>query len=237
MHSDSAALIREGRAAGKCPCRRGHCCRMIRFKGPAGTRGVEYEPVMRKSPKIRATHGSGNVFADLGFPEADVELAKADLAICVQRFLDRPGLTLNRAALLLKWERSKIPPLFNGQLSAMTIDGLLRMIAALGNDVDIVITSRGRRRKRGSLRVVESRSGNDVAMESLGARKSARVRPRHHGSSLPASFAQGEFPNKGTRNRSLRKLNAGTDINASSVDIQSRSARRSTRRRSTAGSR
>lgn len=155
---------------------------------------------MRKSSKIRVIHGSGNVFADLGLPERDVELAKVDLAIRVQRFLDRPGLTLNRAALRLKGERSRIPPAFNGRLAAMTIDALLRMLAAIGNDVEIVVTSRPGRSKRGSLRLVESRSENPV-VESAAERDSGRLRRRRRVSAVPVSSARGQSSSKGTQNR------------------------------------
>ena len=41
-----------------------------------------------KTEQIKVTESSGNVFADLGLPNADERLAKADLAIAIKRELD-----------------------------------------------------------------------------------------------------------------------------------------------------
>jgi predicted XRE-type DNA-binding protein len=51
---------------------------------------------------------TGNVFADLGLREPDVELAKADLAIRIYRLAEHRRLTPDEAAALLNVPRSEL---------------------------------------------------------------------------------------------------------------------------------
>jgi predicted XRE-type DNA-binding protein len=53
--------------------------------------------------------GSGNVFADLGFPNADELLAKAELAIRITDILRRRRLTQVQAAEILGVDQPKEP--------------------------------------------------------------------------------------------------------------------------------
>jgi len=50
-----------------------------------------------KSKKMEVTRGSGNVFRDLGYTDADVQQFKAILAAEIIKALDREGLTLRAA--------------------------------------------------------------------------------------------------------------------------------------------
>lgn len=99
---------------------------------------------------------SGNVFADLGIPEPDVELAKADLAIRIQRLAAHRRLTPDEAAALLKVSRSDLPALLQGRLATCSLDQLLRMLTWLGDDIEILIRPRLQRIKRGALRVLQA---------------------------------------------------------------------------------
>lgn len=102
-----------------------------------------------------STPSSGNVFADLGISEPDVELAKADLAIRVQRLAEHRRLTPGEAAALLKVPELELPELFQGRLATCSVDQLLRMLTWLGDDVEIIIRPRLQRTKRGAIRVVQ----------------------------------------------------------------------------------
>lgn len=48
---------------------------------------------MSKETKVSVS--SGNVFADLGLPNADEELAKVDLAFEISQIIEERGLTQN----------------------------------------------------------------------------------------------------------------------------------------------
>jgi predicted DNA-binding transcriptional regulator AlpA/predicted XRE-type DNA-binding protein len=107
-------------------------------------------------PRPPVTLSSGNVFADLGLAEHDVDLAKADLAIRIHRLAEHRRLTPEEAATLLRVPQSELPALFQGQLATCSLDQLLRMLTWLGDDVEILIRPRLQRTKRGALRVLQA---------------------------------------------------------------------------------
>ncbi len=51
---------------------------------------------------------SGNVFADLGIPDADEHLVKADLASHIRKVLQERGLTQTEAAKLLGTSQARV---------------------------------------------------------------------------------------------------------------------------------
>lgn len=99
---------------------------------------------------------SGNVSAALGVPEPDVELAKADLAIRIQRLSEQRRLQIEEAAALLKVPTSELPALFAGRLATCSLDQLVRLLTWLGDDIEITIRPRLQRTKRGVLRVLQA---------------------------------------------------------------------------------
>jgi predicted DNA-binding transcriptional regulator AlpA/predicted XRE-type DNA-binding protein len=99
---------------------------------------------------------SGNVYQDLSISEPDIELAKADLAIRIQRLSEHRRLTLGEAAVLLKVPQSHLADLFQGRLATCSIDQLLRVLTSLGDDVEITIRPRLQRTRRGALRVLQA---------------------------------------------------------------------------------
>jgi predicted DNA-binding transcriptional regulator AlpA/predicted XRE-type DNA-binding protein len=99
---------------------------------------------------------SGNVLEDLGVPEPDIVLAKADLAIRVQRLAEHRQLTPNQAATVLKVPPSDLADLFQGRLATCSFDQLLRMLTCLGDDVEITIRPRLQRTRRGAVRVLQA---------------------------------------------------------------------------------
>jgi hypothetical protein len=54
------------------------------------------------SKKIEVEEGSGNIFADIGLPNPEERLAKADLAIRIAETIRARPLTQTRAARILK---------------------------------------------------------------------------------------------------------------------------------------
>jgi predicted XRE-type DNA-binding protein len=97
---------------------------------------------------------SGNVFADLGLPDADVTLAKAELAARIGTILADRRMTQREAAEVLGIDQPGVSDLLRGQLRRYSSDRLFRFLNALGHDVDIVVINRGARARRaGRLRV------------------------------------------------------------------------------------
>jgi predicted XRE-type DNA-binding protein len=83
--------------------------------------------------------GSGNVFADLGLPNAEERLTKADLAMRVTETIRARGLTQEKAAVLLDIDQPKISRLLHGQLSGFSTERLIHFLTLLGQDVMIVV--------------------------------------------------------------------------------------------------
>ena len=100
-----------------------------------------------KDAKMGVVKSSGNVFADLGLPNADEELAKAELAFAIRQRIKAKGMTQGEATELLGTDQAKVSLLTNGRVSSFTFDRLVRFLNALEIDVKIVIepaSERGR---------------------------------------------------------------------------------------------
>jgi predicted XRE-type DNA-binding protein len=108
------------------------------------------------SAAIRVTEGSSNVFADVAVAEPEEELAKAQLASHIRRAIKRRRLTQVHAARLMGLDQPKVSAIMNGRLAGFSSDRLMRFLAALGQDVEILIKARSRGRERGRIRVVEA---------------------------------------------------------------------------------
>ena len=83
--------------------------------------------------------GSGNVFADLGFPDADAHLVKAELVSRIDDIVRDRGLTQTEAARLMGLSQPDVSRLLRGDFREYSLERLLRLLNALGRDIDIVI--------------------------------------------------------------------------------------------------
>lgn len=113
---------------------------------------------MAKKSAILVTPSSGNVFADLGFAEPEEELAKAQLVSRIQDIVKQRRLTQVAAASLMGIDQPKVSALLNGRLANFSSGRLMRLLTTLGQDVEIVIRAKSRRRQRGRVRVVEAQA-------------------------------------------------------------------------------
>ncbi len=82
---------------------------------------------------------SGNVFADLGLPNADQALAKAELARRLCAVISAKKLTQARAAAVLGIDQPKISALMRGKFDGFSTDRLFRLLNAVGQDVEIIV--------------------------------------------------------------------------------------------------
>ena len=112
---------------------------------------ARYETNRNSGDQIAFSIGSGNVFADLGRPDAVEALLKADLARQIGRIIGERQLTQTDAATLLGADQPKVSALLRGKLSGFSLDRLVRYAAALDQDVQIVV-----RPKKPLARVAES---------------------------------------------------------------------------------
>jgi predicted XRE-type DNA-binding protein len=107
---------------------------------------------MRKRRTIRIERGSGNVFEDLGFPDADTHLLKAGLVSRIDQIVRDRRLTQAKAAELLGLSQPDVSRLLRGHFRDYSLERLFRLLTALGRDVEIVVR-KPRARRAGRLRV------------------------------------------------------------------------------------
>lgn len=98
---------------------------------------------------------SGNVFEDLGLPQPDEALAKADLAIQIRSIASHRHLTQAEAARLLGTTQPKISDLFAGKIAGFSLERLIKYLMLLNRDVTLVVTPKSQSSRRAMLRVVK----------------------------------------------------------------------------------
>jgi len=93
------------------------------------------------------TVSTGNIFADLGFPDAEERMAKTNLAFQINVLIKRKKLTQKQAAELLDIDQPKISALSTGKLSGFSLERLFRFLTILGQNITINITPKARSKK------------------------------------------------------------------------------------------
>ena len=89
--------------------------------------------------------GSGNVFKDLGIPNAEEHLVKAQLVFKIDTIMKDRGLKQADAADLLGVKQPDVSKMLRGDFKQFSVERLLRFLVALNQDVEIVVTPhRGR---------------------------------------------------------------------------------------------
>lgn len=84
--------------------------------------------------------GSGNVYRDLGLPDADVRQAKAILAAKIIGILDDDGLSTRQAQARTGIAQSEFVRIRRASLERFTIDRLMTVINKLGQRVELAVT-------------------------------------------------------------------------------------------------
>lgn len=107
---------------------------------------------MSEKDDTRIEHGSDNVFADLGRPDPETHLLKAELVSRIDQIIRERRLTQARAAELLGISQPDVSRLLRGNFRDYSVERLLRLLTSLGRDVEIVIR-KTRARRQGRLSV------------------------------------------------------------------------------------
>ena len=110
--------------------------------------------VKKREADIPVTASSGNVFADLGLAEPEEELTKAQLATHIRQIIKRRRITQRAAAAVMGIDQPKVSALLNGRLTNFSSGRLMRLLNALGQDVEIVVKAKPRGRGLGRIRVL-----------------------------------------------------------------------------------
>jgi predicted XRE-type DNA-binding protein len=100
---------------------------------------------------VEITEGSDNVFADLGLPDAEALLAKAELARQIGEAIRERELTQARAAELMEVSQPRVSDLLRGRLDKFSLDALVGFLTRLRRNVTIIVS--GTRSEVGHVRV------------------------------------------------------------------------------------
>src|SRR6476469_816248 len=125
--SDARGLIEAGwvlRAGGRSPALGLGEAAMTRYPGRGGPGLIE----------AGHTRSSGNVFADLGVPNSEQELLKAELTIQIYRLIKERGLTQTKTAELLGTTQAQVSALMRCRPVSISVGRLMEFLTILGQD-------------------------------------------------------------------------------------------------------
>ena len=103
---------------------------------------------------VEIEKSSGNVFADLGLPDADEMLIKSRLVGKIGEIIRSRKWTQEKAAQVLGMTQPKLSKMLRGQFHGISQSKLLEYLAKLGRDVQIVVGPARRTKKPGRVDVV-----------------------------------------------------------------------------------
>lgn len=106
--------------------------------------------------EIKVQVSSGNVFADLGLPNSEEMLVKAELASKIGEIIETRSLTQMDAAEILGIDQPKVSALIRGRLTGFSTERLFRFLNALGSDVEISVKPKPESRTAAITSVIEN---------------------------------------------------------------------------------
>lgn len=99
------------------------------------------------------TESCGNVFADLGLPDAEEQLAKYELVRMLRGIVSARRITQRATARLLGITQPDVSDLFRGKLKRFSRERIERFLVTLDMDVRIRVTPKPRGRAKARLTV------------------------------------------------------------------------------------
>lgn len=92
-----------------------------------------------KSEPLKLIHGSGNVFRDFGYPNADVLQTKALLAAEILKTLERESLSVRQAQARTGIAAADFSRIRNVDLKRFTVDRLMTIVNKLGTRIELTV--------------------------------------------------------------------------------------------------
>jgi len=90
------------------------------------------------SRKIQFEVGSGNIFADIGLPDAETHLLKAQIVAEIYRLTKERKLTQTAAGKRMGISQPEVSRMFKGRFREYSVDRLMTFLTSFGRDVEIV---------------------------------------------------------------------------------------------------
>jgi predicted XRE-type DNA-binding protein len=89
--------------------------------------------------KVKVEVGSGNIFADLGLPDADTHFLKAQIVSEIHRITVERKLTQARTGKLMGITQPEVSRMFKGSFREYSIERLMGFLTSFDRDVEIVV--------------------------------------------------------------------------------------------------
>ena len=97
------------------------------------------------------TRSSGNIFADLGLPNAEEHQLKAALVVQLKRLIAQRELTQTDAAKLVSMKQPDLSKLLRGHFMLVSVEKLMRMLTAFDQDIEITVKPHRKRGETGRI--------------------------------------------------------------------------------------
>jgi predicted XRE-type DNA-binding protein len=97
--------------------------------------------------------GGRNVFEDIGVANPEEHLTKAKLVFKIDTILKRRGLKQREAAELFGVRQADVSKMLRGEFRQFPVERLLRFLAALNQDVEIIVKPHRDKRNAPALHV------------------------------------------------------------------------------------
>lgn len=88
---------------------------------------------------VEIQQGSGNVYADLGLPDADKLQIKTGLVITIRKAMRSLGLTQQEAARRMGITQPKVSSMMRGDFTNLSERKLMDCLTRLGYDIEICV--------------------------------------------------------------------------------------------------
>jgi predicted XRE-type DNA-binding protein len=104
--------------------------------------------------KAKVEIGSGNIFADLGLPDAENHFLKAQIVSEIYRLASQRKLTQVQAGKLMGISQPEVSRMFKGHFREYSIERLMAFLTGFNRDVEIVVKPRKKDGKSGRITFV-----------------------------------------------------------------------------------
>jgi predicted XRE-type DNA-binding protein len=88
---------------------------------------------------VEVREGSDNIFADIGLPDAEKLLMKANLVVEIQKAIQKNGLSQTEAAKRMGISQPKVSEMLRGHFSNLSERKLMDCLTRLGYDIEIKV--------------------------------------------------------------------------------------------------
>lgn len=111
--------------------------------------GKRTKAIVHRRHPMKVEIGSGNIFADLGLPNAEEHLLKASLVVQLHRLIKARNLTQVAAAKLIGIKQPDLSNILRGHYQGFSLERLMRMLTAFDQDIEITVRPRRGKSKEG----------------------------------------------------------------------------------------